>query len=66
MCSSKEKGKAVMDVCYVGCIGCTLCEKQCEYGAIVMENNIPVIDAKKCVGCGKCAEKCPKKIITIA
>ena len=66
MCSSKDKGKAVMDVCSVGCIGCTLCEKQCEYGAIVMENNIPIIDAKKCIGCGKCAEKCPKKIIKIS
>ena len=66
MCSSKDKGKAVMDVCSVGCIGCTLCEKQCEYGAIVMENNIPVIDSNKCIGCGKCAEKCPKKIISIS
>lgn len=65
-CSSREKGKAVMDVCSVGCIGCTLCEKQCEYGAITMENNLPVIDASKCIGCGKCAEKCPKKIIYIS
>lgn len=32
VCSSKDKGKAVMDVCSVGCIGCTLCEKQCEIG----------------------------------
>ncbi len=66
VCSSKDKGKAVMDVCSVGCIGCTLCEKQCEYGAITMDNNIPIIDPNKCIGCGKCAEKCPKKIITIA
>lgn len=66
VCSSKDKGKAVMDVCSVGCIGCTLCEKQCEYGAITMENNLPVIDASKCIGCGKCAEKCPKKIIHIS
>lgn len=33
-----------MDACKSGCIGCTLCVKQCEYGAIVMDNNIPVID----------------------
>ena len=65
-CSSHEKGKAVMDACKSGCIGCTLCVKQCEYGAIVMDNNIPVIDYEKCTGCGKCAEKCPKKIIHLA
>lgn len=65
-CSSHEKGKAVMDVCKFGCIGCTLCEKQCEVGAITMDNNIPVIDANKCIGCGKCAEKCPKKIIYLS
>ncbi len=65
-CSSHEKGKAVMDACKVGCIGCSLCEKQCESGAITMENNLPVIDYNKCTGCGKCAEKCPKKIIYIS
>ena len=65
-CSSHGKGKPVMDVCKSGCIGCTLCEKQCEHGAIAMDNNIPLIDYTKCTGCGKCAEKCPKKIIHIA
>ncbi len=65
-CSSHEKGKAVMDACSVGCIGCSLCEKQCAFGAITMENNLPVIDYTKCTGCGKCAEKCPKKIIYLA
>ena len=65
-CSSHDKGKPVMDACQAGCIGCTLCVKQCENGAIEMDNNIPVIDYNKCTGCGKCAEKCPKKVIHIA
>lgn len=62
-CASKDKGKDVMSVCSTGCIGCMLCTKQCEFGAITVENNVAHIDYEKCTGCGKCAEKCPKKII---
>ncbi|MCD8109454.1 MAG: RnfABCDGE type electron transport complex subunit B [Clostridiales bacterium] len=62
-CSSKDLGKVVMKVCKVGCIGCRMCQKVCEEGAITVENNIAHIDQEKCTGCGKCAEKCPKKII---
>ena len=62
-CASKDKGKDVMSVCQTGCIGCMMCTKQCEFGAITVENNIAHIDYDKCTGCGKCAEKCPKKII---
>lgn len=62
-CSSHEKGKDVKAVCGSGCIGCTLCTKQCEADAIHMENNLAVIDYSKCTNCGKCAEKCPVKVI---
>ena len=58
-CSSHDKGKDVKSVCESGCIGCTLCTKQCEFDAIHMENNLAVIDYEKCTNCGKCAEKCP-------
>lgn len=64
-CSSTEKGKAVMNACSVGCIGCKMCERVCEAGAITVENNIAHIDYSKCTNCGKCAEKCPKKCILL-
>ena len=63
-CSSQDKGKQVMTACKVGCIGCKMCERVCESGAVTVENNIAHIDQTKCTGCGACAEKCPKKIIT--
>ena len=62
-CSSKAKGKEVMDACSVGCIGCGLCEKTCKLDAIHMEGNIPIIDYDKCKGCQMCAKACPRHII---
>lgn len=63
-CSSHDKGKQVKEACSTGCIGCTLCVKQCEFEAIRMDQNLAVIDYNKCTNCGKCAEKCPVKVIT--
>jgi len=62
-CSSHDKGKDVKAKCDNGCIGCTLCTKQCESDAIHMDNNVAVIDYEKCTNCGKCAVKCPAKVI---
>ena len=62
-CSNCLKGKDAKDVCTVGCIGCGLCAKFCESGAIELVENLPIIDYSKCIGCGKCIEKCPTKSI---
>lgn len=63
-CNSNDKGKALMDVCLVGCIGCRLCVKSCQFGAVTVTDNLAHIDPAKCTNCGACAEKCPRKIIT--
>ena len=62
-CSNKERGPIVKKACEAGCIGCTLCVRQCEFDAITVTNNIAHIDYEKCTQCGKCAEKCPAKVI---
>ncbi len=62
-CSSKDFGKVVKAACQAGCIGCKMCTRVCEDKAITVENNIAHINYDKCSGCGKCAEKCPAKII---
>ncbi|MEG1656583.1 MAG: RnfABCDGE type electron transport complex subunit B [Christensenellaceae bacterium] len=60
-CTNIDKGKPVMENCTAGCIGCGICAKACPFGAITMENNLPVIDTKKCRSCWTCVEKCPRK-----
>lgn len=63
MCLNHTRGKDVMAVCQTGCIGCSLCTKQCKFDAIHMDNNVAVIDYAKCTGCGACASKCPRGVI---
>ena len=58
-CSSPEKAKAVKSICSLGCIGCSLCAKICPEEAIVMKDNLPIIDQEKCNACGDCIERCP-------
>ncbi len=62
-CNSLDKGKDVKAKCDAGCIGCSMCVRACEYDAVHVENNLAYIDQSKCTKCGKCAEKCPTKVI---
>ena len=62
-CNSQDKGKTVKDKCSVGCIGCTMCVKQCQDDAIHMVGNVALVDYSKCIECGRCAMKCPTKVI---
>ena len=62
-CANTEKGAQAKSHCAVSCIGCKLCEKNCEAGAITVSNNVAVIDYNKCTSCGNCVIKCPRKLI---
>ncbi len=63
-CSNRDRGPQVKAVCSAGCIGCMLCTRQCEFEAITVTNNLAHVNYANCTLCGKCAEKCPVKVIT--
>lgn len=62
-CNSLDAGKIVRQNCSVGCIACKICEKNCEYDAIHVNDNLAAIDYEKCTQCNVCATKCPTKAI---
>lgn len=52
--------------CQYACIGLGTCAKVCPFGAITMgENNLPIIDSEKCVGCNKCVVECPQNVLKL-
>ncbi|MEI6285910.1 MAG: Fe-S cluster domain-containing protein [Bacillota bacterium] len=65
-CNTREKGAIAKKSCSVACISCTLCVRECPYGAIKMENNVPIVNYKICseqCNEAKCVAKCPTKAI---
>lgn len=53
--------------CRYGCLGNGDCVAVCKFGAISMnpETGLPVVDDKKCTGCGACVKACPKMVIEL-
>jgi len=62
-CKNIEKGAITRKKCTNGCIGCSKCVRECPQTAIVMEDNLAVINYDKCNSCGKCIEACVTKCI---
>jgi Na+-translocating ferredoxin:NAD+ oxidoreductase RNF subunit RnfB len=58
-CRNEDKGGVARKACSVACIGCGKCQKECNFNAITIENNLAYIDSDKCKLCRKCPPVCP-------
>ena len=68
-CSTKDKMKAVMNVCESGCINCMKCIKKCPAKAISHDGSIH-IDQAVCLAYGPdceeaCVDACPRDILRL-
>ena len=68
MCSTRDKLRAVMDVCEAGCIQCGKCIKNCPARAISIKESRVCIDQIKCLAYGPdceevCVAGCPRFIL---
>lgn len=59
LCVNKDKGAPARKACLNACIGCGKCEKECNFEAITVANNLAYIDFEKCRLCRKCEAACP-------
>lgn len=52
--------------CAYGCLGYGTCTRVCPFDALHMgDDGLPIVDIKKCTGCRKCEQACPKKVIEV-
>lgn len=53
--------------CAYGCLSLGTCADVCPFGAIHMDpdSGLPVINWRKCTGCGKCVAECPRKVLKL-
>ena len=66
LCQNRDGAKTAREACAKACIACGRCVKECQAGAIRLEDGFAKIDPDKCTRGGECAKVCPGGCITVA
>ncbi len=59
VCRNTDKGAQARKVCKNACLGCGKCTKVCSVGAVLLNDNVAVINPEVCENCGACVAACP-------
>ena len=51
--------------CVYGCLQYGDCSHACPFDAITMVDGFPVVNEKKCTGCGNCVDACPRNLFML-
>ena len=51
--------------CSYACLGLADCVRSCPFDAILIHDELPVVDTHKCTACGNCVKACPRGIISL-
>ena len=51
--------------CSHGCMGYGSCVRECDYGAITINDGVAIVDPELCQACGKCISICPNHVISL-
>jgi heterodisulfide reductase subunit A-like polyferredoxin len=47
------------------CTGCETCLERCFFDAIAVNDDLAVVNAEKCMGCGVCTVSCPTEALRL-
>ncbi len=47
------------------CSGCGECVERCQMEAIILEDNVAVVNPDRCIGCGVCVYHCPTEALSL-
>jgi electron transport complex protein RnfB len=65
-CNAVAKLAGGSMLCPYGCLGYGDCVRACPFDAMTLdERGLPVIDLKKCTGCGVCVTECPRGLTNL-
>lgn len=57
-CVNEDPNSVAREICSVACTGCSDCLNQCQFDAIIVENDLAYVDQEKCKQCLKCVDVC--------
>ncbi len=60
---SEAHAVGTTQACVYGCLGFGDCAVSCNFDALHMVDERPVVDYEKCTGCGACVNACPRNLI---